>query len=350
MQTPNLMAFALQNNEPALIVEFRQQCKEIFAQNPDSLLAKGAQESDIVACRFLRARNLDVKEAVKMFKASMAWRTTVGADTIGQKSFPFLPQLKACYPYAFHKFDKEGRPIYIDQTGYMNIKEIMKLTTMDNMVDLHIKQCEFINQQLYKMASERAGKEIYQVTTIVDLKKLSSKNLTKRAYNWLKACSKIDQDNYPESLGKLFVVNVPTIFGAVWAMVSPWLDKRTKQKIVVLKGKNFAQALLQHIDADSLPVQYGGTCNCQGGCLSSGSGLEEEWLSYALNLPKGEVAAVMNSCNAPPPAAADGAADGEEDAASEQASEQGDVDDEKEESESGESSAQTPKGGANDSF
>lgn len=39
------------------------------------------------------------------------------------------------------------------------------------------------------------------------------------------------QDYYPERLGKLFIVNAPYIFMAVWKIIYPFIDNNTKKKV-----------------------------------------------------------------------------------------------------------------------
>jgi hypothetical protein len=39
------------------------------------------------------------------------------------------------------------------------------------------------------------------------------------------------QGYYPERLGTLFILNAPFIFGAVWKVVSPFIDSRTRKKV-----------------------------------------------------------------------------------------------------------------------
>ena len=39
------------------------------------------------------------------------------------------------------------------------------------------------------------------------------------------------QNYYPERLGQCFLVNAPTVFKVAWAVVRPWLDKRTTNKV-----------------------------------------------------------------------------------------------------------------------
>jgi hypothetical protein len=68
----------------------------------------------------------------------------------------------------------------------------------------------------------------------------------------------IDTSYYPERLGAFFIVNAPWIFRSLWALVRPWLDPRTQAKFHIC-GADFGATLRQYIDADMLPVEYGGT-------------------------------------------------------------------------------------------
>ena len=49
----------------------------------------------------------------------------------------------------------------------------------------------------------------------------------------IKKICQIDQDNYPERLHQLKIVNTPTFFKTMWEFVRPLLDKRTQAKIQV---------------------------------------------------------------------------------------------------------------------
>jgi hypothetical protein len=45
--------------------------------------------------------------------------------------------------------------------------------------------------------------------------------------------TKYDQDNYPESLGHICIINAPSLFRMVWSVVKGMLDPRTQSKIEV---------------------------------------------------------------------------------------------------------------------
>ncbi len=91
----------------------------------------------------------------------------------------------------------------------------------------------------------------------------------------LSAPGTADQNYYPESLYKLFVVNTPAVITVAWKLISPWVDSRTKAKIVFLKPHETAAELLKHINDDDLPVELGGKCACEGGCLMDGMAEED---------------------------------------------------------------------------
>jgi hypothetical protein len=57
----------------------------------------------------------------------------------------------------------------------------------------------------------------------------------------------------------MFIINAPTIFTVIWAVVKQMLNKNTVAKISIL-GASYCTELLEEIDADNLPEKYGGNC------------------------------------------------------------------------------------------
>ena len=57
----------------------------------------------------------------------------------------------------------------------------------------------------------------------------------------------------------MLIVNAPTFFAATWRIIKGWLDPRTAAKIEVISSKSAAEKrLLELVDADLLPTDYGG--------------------------------------------------------------------------------------------
>jgi hypothetical protein len=67
--------------------------------------------------------------------------------------------------------------------------------------------------------------------------------------------SKISQDNYPEQLGQLMIVNAPYMFSTIWAVVKAWLDEKTREKIQI---KSDMKSLPKYVEEDQLASFLGG--------------------------------------------------------------------------------------------
>lgn len=223
---------------------------------------EGTDEHELL--RFLRARKFDPKAALQQLVKYKAWRKENKVDELLNKPLPRQDVVKKLISANYHGFDKQGRPVYIEKTGAIPPKAVVAYLTDNELITGHIWGQEYQIQRCAEQ-SQKLGKHIDSWTVIMDLKGLgwSHKELMK----FTQIISQIDQDYYPERLGQMFIVNPPWIFNALFAIVKPWLDPATKAKIHVL-GSDFKAKLLQHIDAEQLPAEYGGSCNtCTEGCM-----------------------------------------------------------------------------------
>ncbi|CAK9863427.1 unnamed protein product [Sphagnum jensenii] len=245
------------------------------------------RDDDNSLLRFLRARGFNIAKAKAMFEAMLEWRKEIGADTIKQTfQFPERDAIKELYPHFHHKTDKMGRPLYIERLGQLQVDELLKITTMDRMLLYHVQEWEIVIDWKLPACSKKAGINISQSLTILDMKGVTMRHMSKQVRNFIQKITKIDQDFYPEYLGKMFIVNAPTAFKAMWTVVRPWLDKATQKKIEVHSG-NFTSKLLELVDSENLPAFLGGTCCCPGGCENADAGPWNE-SSYQNNQPSDE--------------------------------------------------------------
>lgn len=89
-----------------------------------------------------------------------------------------------------------------------------------------------------------------QIIIVFDL---TSFGLRCMDYEAVKILIAILAHNYPEILSKVHIVNHPWLFNACWAVISPWLDPVTREKV------NFTSIadLSNFIDAESIPEDVG---------------------------------------------------------------------------------------------
>lgn len=114
------------------------------------------------------------------------------------------------------------------------------------------------------------GHPVETFCTILDLQNVSLSNFY-RVKDYVSAASSIGQNRYPETMGKFYIINAPYLFSAVWAIIRPWLDEVSVSKIEII-GSGYKDKLLAQIDAENLPKNFGGTCECPGGCSLSDAG------------------------------------------------------------------------------
>ena len=94
---------------------------------------------------------------------------------------------------------------------------------------------------------------------VLDFAGFGLHHLTPACLNQLKAFIAIDNVCYPETLGKLVVINAPWLAVNSWGLVKSWLDPRTVAKIEILSAADSVRRLHDLIDASQIPPEYGGT-------------------------------------------------------------------------------------------
>ncbi|ODQ65683.1 PI/PC TP protein [Nadsonia fulvescens var. elongata DSM 6958] len=242
---------------------------------------------DASLLRFLRARKFDIQLAMDMFIACEKWRVEYGTDTILQDfHYNEKAEVAKYYPQYYHKTDKDGRPVYIEQLGKVNITEMYKITTQERMLKNLVWEYEAFTQHRLPACSRMTGHLVETSCTILDLKGVSL-GTASSVYGYLKEASNIGQNYYPERMGKFYVINAPFGFATVFSMIKRFLDPVTVTKIFVL-GSKYQSELLKQIPAENLPVMFGGKSESVGGVALADDGpwRDEKFIGLEGRAPK----------------------------------------------------------------
>lgn len=156
-----------------------------------------------------------------------------------------------------------------------------KITTEKRMVTNLAVEYERLADPRLPACSRKAGVLLETCCTIMDLKGVGIMKAPS-VFGYVQKVSAMSQNYYPERLGRLYIINAPWGFSGVWNVVKGWLDPVTVEKIHVLGG-SYQSELLKQVPAENLPKEFGGTCQCAGGCELSDMGpwREKEWAKPA---------------------------------------------------------------------
>lgn len=255
------------------------QFKEALAQEKELVTQSLLEDNDTLIC-FLRARKCDIEKSKKMILNYLKWRRDSNVDDIYQHfELPRVHEITLFYPHSFHKTGKNGQPLYIQILGDLKVEELFSIAPLETLVKYSTQTYERMIKDVFPACSIAAGKYVHGIISIIDLKKLNKSLFSKKVYNLIQADMGICQDYYPESLASSYIINCGFIFKALFAIIKPFLDVKTRGKIKVF-GADYKKALLEIIDKENLPTLIGGECTCEpDGCLFSEAG---PWKKYPL--------------------------------------------------------------------
>ncbi|EFX00873.1 sec14 cytosolic factor [Grosmannia clavigera kw1407] len=232
--------------------------------------------------RFLRARKFDVALAKKMFVDCETWRKETNLDDLVPTwEYTEKEKVFAFYPQYYHKTDRDGRPLYIEQLGGIDLTAMYKITTSERMLTNLAVEYERLADPRLPACSRKAGHLLETCCTIMDMKGVGISKAP-QVYGYIRQASGLSQNYYPERLGRFYLINAPWGFSGVWSMIKGWLDPVTVAKIHIL-GSSYQKELFEQVPPENLPKRFGGQCECPGGCELSDMGPwhEDEWFRPA---------------------------------------------------------------------
>lgn len=186
--------------------------------------------------RFLIANDMKEKKAEEQLVRSLKWRAEYKPFAIKYEDVKECMQAGSVFICGKCK---AGRPIFYLSPGAVNAFPAEKRI-----------------QLIVFLAEESFRKGYQQLTWIFDFGRLGeNKGKDPEAKKTRKAMMSVLQDNYPERLGALHLVNTPWFISALATIVWPFMNSRTKAKINL---KCTQEDLLKYVDKEELFEGLGG--------------------------------------------------------------------------------------------
>ena len=217
--------------------------------------------------RFLKGRKYNLLDARKMFINWLAWRVDFGTDDLrAQPVCPWHDVRDELIPERVHHTDKAGRPFYVAVYAPIEAERVMTELSTEMMWVLEVYRLEQFDALEQRLSAE-TGQRVTQLAVLLDA---ADCTLGHRALMpWVQTNSDVGQPYFPEFLGQLIIINIPSFFPMLWRIVSQWFDKQIRDKISIL-GSDYHAELRERIGEKGLCREYGGSCDkCGGHCKPS---------------------------------------------------------------------------------
>ena len=232
--------------------------KEFLSQKMD--ISDNQRWSDWSILRFCRARNFDIDKVKLMISDNADWGRLVKIDSIGSIDNKLIEGVRGLTEHGYYNTDKTGRPVYIEKISGLKADDIFKRFTEEELVLYYVQSYERLLHIILPESSRMAGRRVDSTLTIMDLEGVNVVTLfTGKVKAFTTLTTKIAQDNYPEIMGNLVIVNSGFLFKGIYAIYSVTLDVKTKKKVIIHSGSG-KKDLLSMIDEEKLPKFLGGKC------------------------------------------------------------------------------------------
>jgi len=193
--------------------------------------------------RHYRAEKGDTKKAIDSIKLSIAWRKEFGVTDLVQcferngnsELANVIRKENETGKMYVRGHDKEGRALLYMRPGKEN-------TTDEE------SQLRHLVWQLEKAIACSKKKNMDKVCLLIDFDGFKMKQAPPMA-----TCKKIIhilQAHYPERMYRAYVCNPPFIFRSLWAMIRPFVDPVTKQKVCFCNGKTGLAQIVEDMGGD----------------------------------------------------------------------------------------------------
>ncbi|KAJ0402392.1 hypothetical protein P43SY_004101 [Pythium insidiosum] len=227
--------------------------------------AAASSENVIVPRRFILAEKGDEEKGRERYLATLAWRQENDLASILSQPWEHFRIIKENYPHYYHKRGKNNEPVYYEKPGKINLKALKaaKLTLKDLMHN-YLMVTEFLWQVLEPDDNKKC-------ISVLDVEGIGFSDFAGEAVEYVRNAAAVSGGHYPERCAYIFIINVPSWFNMIWNTVKGMVDEVTRQKVIIVKGKQkILEALSEKIPIENIPEEYGGE--------SVGTSAEEELL------------------------------------------------------------------------
>lgn len=165
---------------------------------------------------------------------------------------PHFRMIRSILPHYFHGYTADGHVIVWDFLGQVKMDRLHSsgFTTAD--IREHYRfLLQFAVHKLLKAPTQR-------IVYVIDLEGLTLTDTDDRVVATAKSVVSALQNEFPDKIQAVAVLNAPVWFSQVMAALRPKISKRTLDKVSFYRAETMTSDLIGLVGVDSLPRRYGG--------------------------------------------------------------------------------------------
>lgn len=212
-----------------------------------------------------------LEETNKAMKLISDWRDKAGFDKFLTAELPMLSEFHKAWPESIYGVDKYGHVTVGFRFEEVVIAGLDKIIESEKAGDEPSESALLLRLQGQKIAAmmkykiltaAAAGTQRYKHNIIIDLSGLGMSLLASHKRHVIKMVMDVSANYFPECVWKIYVINAPFVFRAMWAVVKPWIHPITVAKVNVLGSPKDAVKKMAEfgLPESSVPVWAGGSC------------------------------------------------------------------------------------------
>ncbi|XP_057783716.1 uncharacterized protein LOC131001363 [Salvia miltiorrhiza] len=197
--------------------------------------------SDASISRYLRARNWNVKKAVKMLKATLKWREEFKPEEICWDDVAGEAETGKIYISNYK--DKNGRSVLVMRPRCQNSKSIKGQIK-------YLVYC--MENAILDLPPEQD-----QMIWLIDFHGFNVSHISIKV---TRETAHVLQEHYPERLGVAILYDAPKIFQPFWMVAKPFLEPKTANKVnfVYADDPNTNKIMSELFDMEMVESAFGG--------------------------------------------------------------------------------------------
>jgi len=205
----------------------------------------------VVPQRFINAEKGNIVKGRRRFLRTERWRSLNALESILQRPHALMRAIKANSNHYFYGKSKKGFYVYYETPKRVRLDVFNALNiTYDDLLYHFV----YITEYLYQVMDTN---EDARCVSVVDCTDVGVSDLGGSVREYLMKIAAITSQHYPERSAGIIIINAPFSFQVVWKIVSAFMDPVTLEKCR-LYGSKYQKDLLQLIDEDQLPIEFGG--------------------------------------------------------------------------------------------